>query len=152
MRTVGLTACALVAAAIVARILWLFTNRVPVLAHAENVDALGDTMPGDPLNPPEHPQGLQRMSPFHTADMRLDYEVAGKHYERDVETHSIDGLDMTAPDDNARRAALVALHQRLWEALPTIPVGQYVTPYAARGNVKGILKSNPIVFWNIEKD
>jgi hypothetical protein len=99
MRTVGLTACAIVAAAIVARILWLFTNRVPVLAHAENVDALGDTMPGDPLNPPEHPQGLQRMSPFHTADMRLDYEVAGKHYERDVETHSIDGLDMTAPDD-----------------------------------------------------
>ena len=99
MRTVGLTACALVAAAIVARILWLFTNRVPVLAHAENVDALGDTMPGDPLNPPEHPQGLQRMSPFHTADMRLEYEVAGKHYERDVETHSIDGLDITAPDD-----------------------------------------------------
>jgi hypothetical protein len=88
MRTVGLIACAIVAAAMVARILWLFTNRVPVLAHAENA-----------LNPPEHPQGLQRMSPFHTADMRLDYEVAGKHYERDVETRSIDGLDMTAPDD-----------------------------------------------------
>jgi peptide/nickel transport system substrate-binding protein len=59
---------------------------------------------------------------------------------------------VTAPDETARRAALVALHQRLWETLPTIPVGQYVTPYAARSNVRGILKSNPIVFWNIEKD
>jgi hypothetical protein len=99
MRIIGLTACAIVAAAIVARILWLFTNRIPVLAHSENTDALGDTMPGDPLNPPQHPQGMQRMSPFHTADMRLEYEVGGKRYERDVETHAIDGLDITAPDD-----------------------------------------------------
>jgi peptide/nickel transport system substrate-binding protein len=59
---------------------------------------------------------------------------------------------LLAPDDTARRAALVALHQRLWEALPTIPIGQYVTPYAARSNVHGILKSTPIVFWNIDKD
>ena len=59
---------------------------------------------------------------------------------------------LLAPDDTARRAALVALHRRLWEALPTIPIGQYVTPYAARSNVHGILKSTPIVFWNIDKD
>jgi peptide/nickel transport system substrate-binding protein len=59
---------------------------------------------------------------------------------------------LLAPDDTARQAALVALHQRLWEALPTIPIGQYVTPYAARSNVHGILKSNPIVFWNVDKD
>jgi hypothetical protein len=99
VKTLGLTACAIVAAALVARIVWLFTNRVPVLAHSENTDALGDTMPGDSLNPPEVPHGLERLSPFHTTDMRLDYEVDGKHYEHDVETHSIDGLDMTAPDD-----------------------------------------------------
>jgi peptide/nickel transport system substrate-binding protein len=59
---------------------------------------------------------------------------------------------LRAPDDTARRAALAALHRRLWEALPTIPIGSYVTPYAARSNVHGILKSNPIVFWNIDKD
>jgi hypothetical protein len=99
VRILGLTACAVLAAAIMARILWLFANRVPVLAHSENTDALGETMPGDPLNPPEHPQGLGRLSPFHTADMRLDYAVGGKHFEHDAETHSIDGLEMTAPDD-----------------------------------------------------
>jgi hypothetical protein len=99
VRTFGLTACAIVAAAIVARIFWLFTKRVPVLAHSENVDALGDSLPGDPLNPPEHPRGVERLSPFHTADMRVEYEVGGKQFEHDIETHSIDGLDMTAPDD-----------------------------------------------------
>jgi hypothetical protein len=99
LRTLGLTACALAAAAIVARIYWLFVNRTPVLAHSENVDVLGKSLPGDPLNPPEHPQGLGRMSPFHTADMRLEYEVGGKRYEHDIETHSVDGLDVTAPDD-----------------------------------------------------
>ena len=99
VRILGLTACALVAVAIIGRILWLFANRTPVLAHSENTDALGETMPGDPLNPPEHPAGVGRMSPFHSTDMRLEYEVGGKRYERDVETHSVDGLELTAPDD-----------------------------------------------------
>jgi hypothetical protein len=99
VRTLGLTACALVAVAIVARIFWLFTNRTPVRAHSENVDVLGESLPGDPLNPPEHPQGLGRMSPFHTDDMRLEYEVAGKRYEHDVEGRVMEGLDFTATDD-----------------------------------------------------
>jgi hypothetical protein len=99
MRILGLGACAIVAAAIVARIFWMFANRVPVLAQSMNTDALGETMPGDPLNPPEAPHGIERMSPFHTSDMRLDYEVGGKHYKHDVEARSIDGLAITAPDD-----------------------------------------------------
>lgn len=97
VRYFGLMTCALAAAAIVARIFWLFANRTPVLARSENVDVLGESLPGDPLNPAEHPQGLQRMSPFHTADMRVEYEVAGKRYEHDIETHSVDGL--SAVDD-----------------------------------------------------
>jgi hypothetical protein len=99
VRTLGLAACVALASAIVGRILWLFANRMPVLAHSENVDSLGESFPGDPLNPAEHPHGLERMSPFHTADMRVAYEVNGEQFERDIETHSIDGLDMTAPDD-----------------------------------------------------
>ena len=99
VQTLGLTACALAAVAIAARIFWLFTNRTPVLARSENVDVLGDSLPGDPLNPPEHPQGIERMSPFHTDDMRLQYEVAGKTYEHDVEGRVVDGLDITATDD-----------------------------------------------------
>jgi hypothetical protein len=99
VRTLSLTACALVAVAIVARIFWLFTNRTPVLARSENVDVLGESLAGDPLNPPEHPRGMERMSPFHTDDMRLQYEVAGKKYEHDVEGRVIDGLDFTATDD-----------------------------------------------------
>lgn len=99
LRVLGLWACAAAALAIVARILWLLANRVPVLARSENVDTLNESLPNDPLNPPEHPQGIERMSPFHTADMRVAYEVGGQSYEHDVETHSIDGLDMIGPDD-----------------------------------------------------
>jgi len=58
---------------------------------------------------------------------------------------------VAAPDDAARRTALVALQRRLWEALPVIPAGEYVQPYAARSNITGVLKSHIIVFWNIEK-
>jgi hypothetical protein len=99
VRIFGLTACALVAAAIAGRIYWLFVNRTPVLARSENMDALGDTLPGDPLNPPQHPQGIERLSPVHTGDMRVEYDVGGKRYEHDIETHAIDGVDLTAPDD-----------------------------------------------------
>ena len=70
----------------------------------------------------------------------------------DEETEKLRAAYATAPDERARKEVLTALHRRLWEALPTIPVGQYVTPYAARSNIKGILKSNPIVFWNIDKE
>ena len=59
---------------------------------------------------------------------------------------------VTAPDEAARKAALVALHKRLWESIPTVLAGSYVTPYAARKSVRGILKSTPIVFWNVEKN
>ena len=31
--------------------------------------------------------------------MRVEYEVGGKQFEHDIETHSIDGLDLAAPDD-----------------------------------------------------
>lgn len=99
VRTLGLAACAVVAAAIVARILSLMANRVPVLAHAENMDVLGDTRPDDPLNPPQHPHGLERMNAIHTGDMRVEYEVEGKRFEHDIETRQVVGLDMTAPDD-----------------------------------------------------
>ena len=98
-RTIGLFACAAAAVAIVARILWLLANRVPVLARSENMDVLGDTLASDPLNPAQHPHGAERFSTFHEGDMRVDYQVGGKHYEHDIVTHSVDGLDMTAPDD-----------------------------------------------------
>ncbi|MBV9523014.1 MAG: ABC transporter substrate-binding protein, partial [Alphaproteobacteria bacterium] len=55
-------------------------------------------------------------------------------------------------DDTQRKAALEALHQRLWEAMPTILVGQYRQPYAWRKNVTGLLHSTIIAFWNVDKE
>src|SRR3954469_10992166 len=99
LKVVGLAFCAIAATAIVARILWLFANRVPVLARSENMDALGESHIRDPLNPSAHSQGAAAFSPIHSGDMRVEYAVGGKHYEHDILTHSVEGVDLTAPDD-----------------------------------------------------
>ena len=93
LKVLGLALCAVAAIAIVGRILWLFANRTPVLAHSENMDSLGESDAHDPLNPLDHAQG------FHSGDMRVEYALGGQRYEHDVLTHSVEGLDMTAPDD-----------------------------------------------------
>ena len=69
----------------------------------------------------------------------------------DESTETLRRAYVAAPEGDARRAALVALQEHLWEVLPVIPIGEFVQPYAARGNVTGILKSHIIVFWNIAK-
>jgi|SRR3954471_3607035 hypothetical protein len=99
LRALGLALCAVAAVAIVARILWLFANRTPVLARSENMDSLGESDLHDPLNPPADPHGAAALSPVHSGDMRVEYALGGKHYEHDILTHSVEGLDITAPDD-----------------------------------------------------
>ena len=52
----------------------------------------------------------------------------------------------------AVNAALEGLHRHLWEALPDIPVGQYIQPWAWRSNITGVLRAHLFVFWNIDKE
>jgi len=58
---------------------------------------------------------------------------------------------VAAGDDASRKAALDALHARLWENIPYLNTGQYQRPSAWRTNVTGMLKAATTVFWNIEK-
>ena len=54
--------------------------------------------------------------------------------------------------DPAKQKALVeAMHRRLWEVLPYVPLGQFKQPFLWRKNVSGVLKTNTLVYWNIEK-
>jgi peptide/nickel transport system substrate-binding protein len=54
--------------------------------------------------------------------------------------------------DPAKQKALVdAMHKRLWEVLPYVPLGQFKQPFLWRKNVQGVLKTNTLVYWNIEK-
>jgi peptide/nickel transport system substrate-binding protein len=69
----------------------------------------------------------------------------------DEETQKLRQAYIDAPDDEVRRVALVALQAHLWQAVPVVPVGQYIQPYAARDTLSGVLKSHIIVFWNIAK-
>jgi peptide/nickel transport system substrate-binding protein len=50
-----------------------------------------------------------------------------------------------------QRVLLEAMHRRLWEVLPYVPLGQFKQPFLWRGNISGVLRTNTLVFWNIEK-
>ena len=55
--------------------------------------------------------------------------------------------------DPERQNALVeAMHRRLWEVVPYVPLGQLKQPFLWRKNISGVLKANTLVFWNIEKN
>ena len=54
-------------------------------------------------------------------------------------------------DPAKQRALLEKMHARLWEVLPYIPLGQFKQPFLWRRNISGVIKSNTLVYWNIEK-
>ena len=54
-------------------------------------------------------------------------------------------------DPAKQKDLLEAMHRRLWELLPYVPLGQFRQPFLWRSNVKGVVKANTVVYWNIEK-
>jgi len=46
---------------------------------------------------------------------------------------------------------LDAMHRRLWESLPYVPLGQFRQPFLWRSNITGVVKANTVVYWNIAK-
>ena len=69
----------------------------------------------------------------------------------DDEVEKLRDAFIFAPHDASRKAALDALHARLWQTIPYLNTGQYQRPSAWRTNVTGMLKGATTVFWNIEK-
>ena len=58
---------------------------------------------------------------------------------------------LAATEPAAKRAALDALHRRLWEVVPYVPAGQFGTPFAWRRSVTGLAPTPLPVFWNLTK-
>ena len=54
-------------------------------------------------------------------------------------------------DPAKQRALLEDMHRELWTSIPYIPLGQFKQPFLWRSNIKGVVKANTLVFWNIEK-
>ncbi len=46
---------------------------------------------------------------------------------------------------------LEAMHRQLWQSVPYVPLGQFRQPFLWRSNIKGVVKANTVVYWNIEK-
>jgi peptide/nickel transport system substrate-binding protein len=55
-------------------------------------------------------------------------------------------------DPETQRALVEAMHRRLWQVIPYVPLGQLKQPFLWRKNISGVLKANTLVFWNIEKN
>jgi peptide/nickel transport system substrate-binding protein len=55
-------------------------------------------------------------------------------------------------DPEKQKASVEAMHRRLWEVVPYVPLGQLKQPFLWRKNISGVLKANTLVFWNIEKN
>ena len=70
----------------------------------------------------------------------------------DAKTEALRAAFIQSADEGPSQPALEALHRHLWEALPDIPLGQYVQPFAWRSNVSGVLRAHLLVFWNIDKN
>ena len=46
---------------------------------------------------------------------------------------------------------LEAMHRQLWDVMPYVPLGQFKQPFLWRKNITGVLRSNNVVYWNIDK-
>jgi peptide/nickel transport system substrate-binding protein len=58
---------------------------------------------------------------------------------------------LDAPDLAAQRAIAMQIQRTALDEVPYIPVGQWFTPSAWRGNISGIVKGSSPVFWNLTK-
>jgi peptide/nickel transport system substrate-binding protein len=59
---------------------------------------------------------------------------------------------LTAPDPAAVKAANEVYQKQLWDFVPYVPAGLFDVVNAYRKNLTGVLDSNLIAFWNIEKN
>jgi peptide/nickel transport system substrate-binding protein len=70
----------------------------------------------------------------------------------DAEAEKLRQQFIRETDAAKQKEIATALHKRLWENIPYIPIGQYQQPFVWRKNVTGWLKTNTVVYWNVEKN
>ncbi len=55
------------------------------------------------------------------------------------------------PNATKQRQLLERMHERQWQSVPYVPLGQFRQPFVWRNTVTGVVKANTLVYWNIEK-
>jgi len=69
----------------------------------------------------------------------------------DAQTEKLRDQYIRATDEADKKRILEALHRRLWEVVPYVILGKYERLAAFRTNLDGILHTNVLALWNIEK-
>jgi peptide/nickel transport system substrate-binding protein len=88
-------------------------------------------------------------------NVSLDLSCAGKNWPGfpcDQPGEDLRQAFLAASDEAGRKSAFEALEQHAWQFLPYIPAGQFDVANAYRDNVKGVLDSYFLAYWNIEKN
>jgi peptide/nickel transport system substrate-binding protein len=71
----------------------------------------------------------------------------------DAEAEKLRQQFIRETDGPKQKDIALRLHKHLWEAnVPYVPLGQYQQPFLWRKNVSGVLRTNTLVWWNIEKN
>ncbi|UFN47562.1 ABC transporter substrate-binding protein [Roseomonas sp. OT10] len=84
----------------------------------------------------------------------LDLSCGGRNWPGfpcDEQGEALRQRFLAAGDDASRRTAFEAFQKRLWEFIPYVPAGQFDVVHAWRDNVRGVLDSYFLAYWNIEK-
>ena len=69
----------------------------------------------------------------------------------DEEAEKLRNQYLRATTEADQLKLLEALHKRLWEVVPYVPLGKYERLSAWRKNLDGVLRTNVLALWNIEK-
>lgn len=90
-------------------------------------------------------------SPITNIGTNMACERAWAGWPCDAEAERLRNNYVEAIGEEARREAVVALHERLAEMQPYRLLGQFNQPYARRANISGLLPGSVMIFWNVEK-
>jgi peptide/nickel transport system substrate-binding protein len=69
----------------------------------------------------------------------------------DDEASALKTSYLAQTEPGAKRVALDALQQRLWQVIPYIPAGQFASPFAWRRTLAGFAPTPLQIFWNVTK-
>jgi peptide/nickel transport system substrate-binding protein len=96
--------------------------------------------------------GIGSMSPL--TNIALGTACDGKNWfgwPCDAEAEKLRDQFVRATTEIEQTKILEALNKRYWEMLPYIPLGKYERLSAWRKNLDGVLRTNVLALWNIEK-
>jgi hypothetical protein len=99
---------------------------------------------------PHNPSGVDHLDPLVALGLR-NGAAAWAGWPDNPHMEELRDTWIDSDDAGEQRRIAAAIQAAAPEAVTYVPLGQYVQPTAWRSRLRGVLKANAPVFWNIEK-